>query len=123
MEEIEAKQATVLAVSFETRDRLFQLSRQVRVPFPLLSDTERDSYRAYGLTRGGLRQIAGPGTIWRYVKLITKGEWYHFSRSDLRQLGGDFVLDQNGIVRFEHRSRTAHDRPPIDQLLEALDQV
>ena len=121
--EIQARNGAVLAVSFEPRDRLFQLSRQMRLPFPLLSDPERDVYRAYRLGKGSLGQVFGLGTIWTYIKLLARGRRYHFQRSDLRQRGGDFVIDGRGVVRFEHRGRAPHDRPTVDQLLETLDAI
>ncbi|MCH8107071.1 MAG: redoxin domain-containing protein [Chloroflexi bacterium] len=115
--EIEALGAAVLAVSFEPRDRLFQLSRVLRLPFPLLSDQERDTYRAYGLQRGNLRQIFSFGTVLAYVKLLAQGRLYHFRRSDLRQLGGDFVVDPEGVIRYQYRSAAPHDRPSVEELI------
>ena len=121
--EIQVRQGAVIAVSFEPRDRLFQLSRQMQLPFPVLSDPERDAFRAYGLQSGKLSRMFGPATVAAYVKLLAKGRWYHFSRSDLRQLGGDFVIDAEGIVRYEYRSAAPHDRPPVDRLLGMLSEI
>ena len=121
--EIEACGGTVIGVSFESRDRLFQLSRQMQLPFQLLSDPERDTYRAYGVHRGNLWRMFGPGTIWAYIKALSRGNSYHFARSDLQQLGGDFVIDAAGIVRYEHHGATPHDRPTVDQLLAVLNTI
>jgi hypothetical protein len=122
-QEIEARNGAVLAVSFEPRDRLFQLSRQMQLPFPLLSDPERDVYRAYRLGKGSFGQVFSPGTIWTYIKLVAQGRRYHFQRSDLRQRGGDFIIDEQGVVRFEHRGLAPHDRPTVDQLVHVLDAI
>ncbi len=119
-DEIEARGAAVLAVSFEPRDRLFQLSRELRLPFPLLSDRERDSYRAYGLQRGNLRQIFSLQTILAYVKLLAQGRSYHFSRSDLRQLGGDFIIGPEGVIQYQYCSAAPNDRPSVDELIERI---
>ena len=121
--EIQARNGAVLAVSFEPRDRLFQLSRQMGLPFPLLSDPERDVYRAYRLGTRSLRQVFGLGTIWTYIKLLARGNRYQCRRSDLRQEGGDFVIDGRGVVRFMHRGSAPHDRPTVDQLLDVLDEI
>ena len=112
--EIQSRGGIVVAVSFEARTRLFQLSRQMQLPFVVLSDPERDVYRAYGLSRGALSQAFGWGTIWAYAKLLVRGRWYHFRQSDLRQRGGDFVLDAAGVVRYEHRGVAPHHRPPVE---------
>lgn len=119
--EIQARNAVVIAVSFEPRDRLFQLARQVRTTFHLLSDPERDIYRAYRLTRSHLLQLLSPGTVLAYVKLLARGRMYHFRRSDLRQMGGDFVIDAEGVVRYQHRSAAPHDRPSVQELMDVID--
>ena len=121
--EIEARGAAVLAVSFEPRDRLFQLSRQLQLPFPLLSDQEMDIYRAYGLQRGNLGQIFSLRTALIYVKLLAKGRLYHFRRSDLRQLGGDFIIDPEGVIRYQYRSAAPHDRPSVDELMRLVSGI
>ena len=121
--EIQACGVAVFGVSFESRDRLFQLSRQMQLPFDLLSDPERDTYRAYGVHRGNLWRMFGPGTIWAYIKAIAGGRRYHFARSDPQQFAGDFVIDAAGIVRYEHHGAAPHDRPTVDQLLAVLDTI
>jgi len=113
----------VAGVSFESRDRLFQMSRQMQLPFPLLSDPEKDTYRAYALSSGKLRRVFGPGTIWAYVKLLAAGQMYHFHRSDFLQLGGDFVIDAAGAVRYEYRSGAPHDRPSVEQIMDTLREI
>lgn len=99
------------------------MSRQMQLPFPLLSDPERDAYQAYGLNSGKLRRIFGPGTIWAYVKLLAAGQLYHFRRSDFLQLGGNFVIDAAGVVRYEYRSAAPHDRPSVEQIVRILDTI
>jgi peroxiredoxin len=95
----------------------------MQLPFPLLSDPERDTYRAYGLNSGKLSRIFGFGTIWVYVKLLASGQTYHFRRSGFLQLGGDFVIDATGVVRYEYRSGAPHDRPEVEQLMDLLGKI
>ena len=118
--EIQSLGGIVIGVSFESRDRLFQLSRQMQLPFPLLSDPEKDAYRAYGLSSGKLRRILGLGTIWTYIKLLARGQMYQFRRSNFLQLGGDYVVDTAGVVRYEYRSGAPHDRPSVEQVIVTL---
>lgn len=121
--EIQSSGGEVVIVSFESTERLAQLARQMQLPFTLLSDPPRDTYAAYGLIRGSWRQIFGARTIWSYLQLLLRGRKYHFLGSDLRQLGGDFVIDSEGIVRFEHRGAQPSDRPSVEQLLGELSKV
>ena len=95
----------------------------MQLPFPLLSDPEKDAYRAYGLNPGKLRRIFGLGTIWAYARLLASGQMYHFRRSDFMQLGGDFVIDATGVVRYEYRSGAPHDRPSVAQLIDVLGEI
>ncbi len=119
--EIQAKGAEVVAISFEPRDRLFQLTRQLQLPFTILSNPERDVYGAYGLVRGSWLRIFSPGTIWIYLKHFARGRRYHHAASGWRQLGGDFVLGEDGTVLYEHRGRTPSDRPTVSSLIAELD--
>ncbi|PKB63578.1 MAG: hypothetical protein BZY80_06480 [SAR202 cluster bacterium Io17-Chloro-G2] len=121
--EIEDRNGAVLAVSFESSERISQLFRQMQLPFPILSDPRRDTYRAYGLASGNLLRLWAPGTIWTYIKLLARGNWYHFGKSDLRQMGGDFVLDQGGLVAYEFRGASPHQRPTVSELLAVLDRI
>jgi alkyl hydroperoxide reductase subunit AhpC len=38
-----------------------------------------------------------------------------------RSAPATFVIDPDGIIRLEHRGKGTFDRPPVDQLLKALD--
>jgi len=119
--DIRAKGAEVVAISFEPRDRLFQLTRQLQLPFPILSDPERDVYAAYSLDQGSLLKLFSPKTVWTYVKHFAKGRRYEHAASDWKQLGGDFILGEDGTVLYEHRGRTPADRPTIASLIEKLE--
>lgn len=121
--EVQATDTDVVAISFEPEDRLAQLARQLQLPFVVLSDSERQTYRKYGLARVTWTQAFSPGTVWTYIKLLVRGRRYQFRRSDLRQMGGDFIIDGHGIVRFEHRTQAPHDRPSVEQLLEVLERI
>ena len=61
-------------------------------------------------------------TIWRYVRLLTSGRRWRGIQGDSAQLGGDFVVDAEGIIRLAHRSHDPTDRPDVDDLLSDLRQ-
>jgi peroxiredoxin len=119
--EIQAKGAEVVGISFEPRDRLFQLTRQLQLPFPILSDPERDVYLAYSLTQGSLLRIFSPKTIWTYIKHFAKLQKFEHAASDWRQLGGDFILDEQGTVLYEFQGQTPSDRPSVATLISELE--
>ena len=119
--DIEAKGAEVVAIFFEPMDRLFQLTRQLQLPYPVLSDPERDVYAAYSLAQGNLLKIFSPKTVWTYVKHFARGRRYEHAASDWKQIGGDFILGEDGTVLYEHRGQTPADRPTVASLISKLD--
>jgi len=93
----------VLLVGYDDRSLLeAKMLHDLELPFPLLLDPERTTYAAWGLGRTNLFE--------RFLGFAP----------DMFQLGGDFVVDARGIVRFAHRMRDNGDRAPVDRLLEAL---
>ncbi len=119
-EEFRAAGAEVAAVSFAQSKALLPYADNLRLPFPLLSDPERSAYKAYGLLRGSFWSIFGPKTVWEYVKLISHGRLFRGIQADPFQLGGDFVIDGRGVVRFAYRSEEPTDRASADRLLQAV---
>ena len=96
------------------------------VPFPCLVSPDNEAHRTYGLVRGSWRQVWGP-------KQVVKGAASALSRptealqgptrGDGMQLGGAFVVDTGGVIRYAHRARDSSDNPPIDDLVVALEAV
>jgi peroxiredoxin len=109
----------VLIVSFgdERQARLWLHATAVR--FPLLLDPERRVYRAYGLERSVARTWT-PRVVWYYLRRLAAGRHLEPIEGDPHQLGGDFIIDTRGIVRFAHREWDPVDRPSVARLLEVL---
>lgn len=88
--------------------------------FTVLLDRDRTVYQAYQLERSRLRSWH-PRVVWIYIKRwFQRGEFYDSHGDDTSQLGGDFIVDQNGILRLVHPSHDPADRPPVDDLLNVL---
>lgn len=109
----------VLIVSFGVEQWARDWLRETEVPFPLLLDQDRRVYQAYGLERSALRAWA-PRVLWYYIRQLAAGRRLHSIEGDPHQLGGDFIIDRNGIVRLAHRERDPIDRPPVAGLLDVL---
>lgn len=95
-------------------------AEETNLPWPLLIDADHLTYKAYGLSRGSAWSIYGPASIWNYLKLILKAGRIHKPGSDYRQLGGDVLIDPDGVVKFYHASDSPHDRPTVESLLAAV---
>lgn len=85
----------------------------------ILLDPKRLAYDAYGLNHSLLRSW-GPKTILTYIRLILNGRKWRGIQGDSGQLGGDILIDKNGIVQLAYHSHNTTDRPPVDLLLSVL---
>ena len=88
--------------------------------FTVLLDRERAVYKAYHLERSRLRSWH-PRVVWIYIKRwFQRGEFYDSHGDDTSQLGGDFIVDKNGILRLVHPSHDPTDRPSVEELLAII---
>jgi len=112
----------VIIISFGSYPAAQSWLKETCAPFQLLLDSERVVYQAYGLERSFLHSW-GPKTIWRYVRLLTAGRKWRGIQGDSAQLGGDFIVDTNGVIRLAYRSHDPTDRPSTDHLMDLLEQL
>ena len=112
----------VLVVSFTPSAKVAMYLAKYPLPFPIVSDPTLTAYRAFALEKTTVGSMLRPGVLLRYLgtllrlwklDLPTKGD-------DLMQLGGDFVLDARGRLRYAHPSSEPTDRPSAAELLEAM---
>lgn len=94
----------------------------VSCPFPVLVDADRSSYRTWGLKRASLARIWLDPKVWQqYGRLLRSGERIRTVGQDTRQLGGDFIVDPQGVIAYS-RPQRRDDRPPVAHLLAAIEQ-
>jgi alkyl hydroperoxide reductase subunit AhpC len=119
-DEIAKLNTRVFIVSFGTLPALQQWMKETCNSFDVLLDRERSTYNAYGLERSYWRS-RNLKTRWVYFKAWLSGQKTHASHGDdTSQLGGDFIVDKNGIFRLVYPSHDPTDRPPVDNLLKVL---
>ena len=109
----------VLIVSFADEPPARAWLQETGVQFPLLRDPKRQAYRAYGLERSVARTWT-PRTLWYYFHQLMAGRRLRPIQGDPHQLGGDFVIDTKGVIRFAHREWDPVDRPSAGRLLDVL---
>ena len=117
--EIESLNAQVVVISFGPARGAQAWLEETGAPFTLLLDPDRAAYRAYELEHSFVRSW-GPRVWSRYAQLLLAGRAWRGIQGDSGQLGGDVIVDTNGIIRFAHRSHDPADRPSIRQLLATL---
>lgn len=120
--EIEALGATVLFLSFGQAWQAKRWLQETSVSYPLLLDPERRIYKAYGLKRS-ITKAWHPRMFLYYFRLLWKGRKLRPVQGDPYQLGGDFVVDSQGIIRYAHPSDDPLDRPDIVTVLNALENA
>jgi len=97
-----------------------EFAARMELPFPLLADPRREAYRAYGLTSMQLRRELNPGSLMRGLQAVRRYGAAAAQDQDPRQLGGVFVIDTDGVIRYAFRQQRMSDVPPNDDLLRAI---
>ena len=110
----------VAIVTFDTIARAKAYVAETDTSWPILFDTDRLVYHQFGMIRGTWGAIYRPRSIFKYLQLLAKGERLAKPGSDLRQMGGDVLLDPGGIIRLIHASQDPHDRPSVAELLAVV---
>lgn len=115
----------IFAVGMGTPARTKRFRKEWQLPFPVLADPRRKAYQFYGLMRVDFRQISAHGAggaargvarhgvgVARYGVAVSPDQ-------DMLQLGGVFIVDTEGIIRYAHRARQTFDNPSPGELLRA----
>lgn len=105
--QIEAGGTSLALVHMSSRAHARRLlSRFGLEDVPAISDPRRSLYRAFGLRRGSLRQVAGPALWPSGIPLVLRrGQSLSRKGGDLFQLSGLFLVFQGQVVRsFFHRN-------------------
>ncbi len=92
------------------------------LPYPVLVDPERTTYRAYGLGRGSARRMYGWRAARRYLQILRSDGFGRLRRptEDTLQLGGDFVIGPDGRLVYGFWGAGPDDRPAVDELIAAV---
>lgn len=112
----------VLIVTFGALPAAQAWVKETCAPLPVLLDPDRTAYDAYGLERS-LRRARNLRAIWRYTQLLTSGRQWRGIQGDSAQLGGDFAVDGEGIIRLAHRSHDPTDRPAVESTLRHVGEL
>ena len=113
--------ARIAIVTFATPERLAAYRQHLHLTFDIVADTDRTLYRLLGAERGSRRQVWSAGTIRMYARLIRAGRRLRRPTEDIRQLGADAVISRTGTLRYLSLPSTPDARPPISELIAALD--
>ncbi|HEU4480243.1 MAG TPA: peroxiredoxin-like family protein [Actinomycetota bacterium] len=110
----------VVAIGMGRVDMAAHFRDEQDIPFPLLVDRTKESYRALEIKRGNWWTVAGPQVWPRAVFNMITGKGQSVPKQDPKQLGGLMIVDRGGEIRFIHRSGSSADNLPVDELIERL---
>ena len=114
----------IVVVAFTQIDNLERYAKVNDVAFQLLIDPERRVYQAYGLGRGTRRRVYGWRSARRYFQIYRDRGFadMHRATEDTLQLGGDFVIDAQGLLTYGFWGAGPDDRPAVTELIAAIGQ-
>jgi hypothetical protein len=119
-EEFVSAGAEVVAIGMGASQRGQAFKEEMAIPFPLLIDRTRETYRLLELDRGSWNDLVGPKVWGRGLKSLARGNRQRWPSEDPKQLGGAAVVLPGPRMAFVHRAKSASDNVPVDRLLEAL---
>ena len=120
-DEIQALNTRVLIITFGTLPAAQSWINETCSTFRVLLDDKRVAYRAYKLERSYLRSW-GLKPMLRYAQLLSNGRKWRGIQGDSAQLGGDFIVDSNGVTRFAYRSHDPTDRSSAEDIINYLEK-
>lgn len=113
----------ILIVSFGEERGAENWLKETQCPFDMVLDSERNIYKAFGLERSVSR-------VWSIACMVYYTEQLLLGRDlpkpmenvhdDPQQMGGDFILDKQGVLKMVYRSKYSSDRPTVDHLLKTI---
>ena len=113
--------AAVVVVTFAAPERLAAYRDHLAIPFTIVTDVERRLYHLLGAEHGSNRQIWSLGTLRMYAGLLRRGRRLSKPTEDIHQLGADAVIGRDGRLRYLSLPATPDARPPVSDLIAALD--
>lgn len=110
----------VVVVTFAAHRTLAGYRRRFVDPLTVVSDEEREWYRAFGFGRGPWWRVWGWRATKRYVELIRSGRRDVGIHGDTLQLGGDVLVGRDGRIAWVFQGAGPDDRPDVDEIVERI---
>jgi peroxiredoxin len=94
------------------------------LPFPLLlCGDDLTAYQRYGLIQARFRSMLNPIMVMKGIASLLQGYKQTEVIGNARQLGGAFVIDRAGVVRYAHHNADPSDNAKNELLLKAVSSL
>lgn len=112
----------IVVVTFANPRVLPGYRRRFAHPFTVVSDEERQTYRALGFGRGAFWRVWGWKAAKKYIELLRRGHRLEKAKdqTDTRQLGGNAVVGRDGTLAWVYAGAGPDDRPTVDEVVAAV---
>ncbi len=120
-ERLEKLNVDVLVITFESNAIAKEYAEETKLQWPILVDEAREMYRAYGIRQGSFWGVWGPATWLAYLLQFWQGNKPRpYTGGNIYQLGGDVLIDPDGIVRMLHIASGPSDRPSMEAIFQKI---
>ena len=109
----------VVLVSSGTCAQAENFRRDYKVPFTVICDPDRVLFKNYGLREMPLSGYLSPRMHVKTIHVMAQGYGHKSGEGSERQLGGVFIIDTSGKVRFAHIAADPADHPSPQDILQA----
>jgi alkyl hydroperoxide reductase subunit AhpC len=109
----------VVLVSSGSPEQAESFRHDFEVPFPIVCDPECVLFKKYGLRDMNWRDYCSPLMLLKVVRVMSEGYGYKSGEGSSSQLGGVFLVDTGGRVRFAHIAANAADHPSPREIIQA----
>jgi peroxiredoxin len=110
----------VVIVGLGTPEQSEEFRKRFQVPYKIISDPEKNLYRAFGLKQMSPMGFLSPSMIIKGFSTMAKGHGMGVPEGDVRQLPGVFVINTDGQIEFSHYAEDPADHPDPDTIIEIL---
>lgn len=117
--DLSANGIQIVAVFPSPRERIAAHVGKQNLPFPLVSDPHERLYMLYGL-RASVAGLIGRDVGLRTVQAAALGFLPGPTDGTITRLPGDFLIDEEGIVRHVHNGDDVADHIPFERVLEFI---
>jgi len=113
----------IAMIGMGTPEEARSVVRSLDLPFPVLLDSSRRVYELYGLIEADARAFLNRKSAAAVGRALLNGSRGGRPIGDPRQLGGAFLIDTDGTIRWAKRSHYAGDHADVEEILVAADPV